>query len=37
MYLTSPACGIDLANRHTRGFRRFEADLGGDLVNVDIC
>ena len=27
MYLTSPVCGIDLAARHTRGFRRFDADL----------
>ena len=29
MYLTSPVCGIDLAARHTRGFRRFDADSGG--------
>jgi hypothetical protein len=33
MRWTSPVCGIDLAARHRRGFRRFDADLG---VNVGI-
>jgi hypothetical protein len=40
MYKTSPACVIDLAARHTRGFRRFDADLGGEcghlLINKEI-
>ena len=40
MYLTSPACGIDLAAWHTRGFRRFDADLAGEyghlLINKGI-
>jgi hypothetical protein len=40
MYLAAPACGIDRAARHTRGFRRFDADLGGEcghlLINQKI-
>ena len=40
MRWTSPVCGIDLAARHTRGFRRFDTDLAGEcghlLINKEI-
>ena len=34
MRWTGPACGIDRAARHTRGFRRFDADLGGECGHL---
>ena len=40
MYLTVPGCGIDRAARHTRGFRQFNTDFGGEcghlLINQEI-
>ena len=40
MRWTSPVCGIDRAARHTRGFRRFDTDFGGEcghlLINQEI-
>jgi hypothetical protein len=40
MYLTGPAYEIDWAARYTRGFRRFDSDLGGEyghlLINKKI-
>jgi hypothetical protein len=40
MRWTAPVCGIDHVAQHTRGFRQFDADFGGEcghlLINQEI-
>jgi hypothetical protein len=36
MYLTGTRGAVDRDTRHTRGFRRFDADLGGECGHLPI-